>query len=101
VTLIKDRIFSCCGLINDKDGNKVIAIVGGIEKGMELWYPGTSEIQLLWNEIPPENDSPTGLRDAELITIDQGSEFLVYGGYNGNSSNGIWKYTVVNNTWEK
>jgi len=46
--LIEDRYFSSCALIKAKDGNPVVAIVGGFEKGMELWNPQTREVELLW-----------------------------------------------------
>jgi len=100
--LVNSRFLSSCGLINDKDGNKVVAIVGGKEAGMDIWNPKTSEIQLLWDEIPPEKEASNNLQDAQMITVNEGSEFLLYGGYlNQTYLDTIWKYSVVNNTWER
>jgi len=70
---------------------------------MEIWNPRTREVQLLWDEIPPEVGIETyGLHLAKSISVNDGSELFVYGGgFNLGSSNEIWKYTVKNNTWKK
>jgi len=88
-------------LIKDKDGQPIVAIVGGdYEGGMETWNPSTSEIKLLWEKIPILAE--TYHHSAELLPVDQGTGFLLYGGDNGYfSSDEIWKYTVQNNTWER
>ena len=45
----------------DKDGRPVVAIVGGIRRGMELWNPQTKTVELLWDVIPPEESGTQGL----------------------------------------
>jgi len=99
--LIKDRVASSCALIKSKDGSPVVAIVGGREKGMELWNPQTREVKLLWDEIPPEVDELSGLEYAEMLPINDGSELIFYGGATGSTSNEIWKYTIETNSWTK
>jgi len=77
-------------------------MIGGIEKGMELWNPYTKEVQLLWNEIPPEVGGAFGLEYADIIPINAGSELILYGGYEyGSTTDEIWKYTVETNSWTK
>jgi len=78
-----------------------VAIIGGLEKGMELWNPATGDVDLLWEEIPPEVDEVRGLQYAEAIPINDGSELIVYGGLDGSTREDIWKYTVETNTWTK
>jgi len=69
---------------------------------MELWNPRTHKVDLLWDEIPPEENKNSGLKYAELITVNSGAKFIVYGGYNGNSAtDGIWKYSVSENLWTR
>jgi len=98
--LIKDRIESNCAVIKGKDGSPLVAIIGGFnQKGMEVWNPTTGEVELLWNEIPPEVGSSPGLAQAELIPVNGGLELLVYGGFP--SKDDIWKYTVETNAWTK
>jgi hypothetical protein len=86
-------------LIPDKDGQPVVAIVGGVEKGMELWNPRTHTVELLWDEIPPEEGGREGLRGSGLVPLSGGEEFILYGGYQGSIQRDIWKYISSNNTW--
>jgi len=79
----------------------VVAIIGGEETGMELWNPITKEVQLLWNEIPPEAGSSYGLRYAEILPVNDASELILYGGYAGSNTDEIWKYNVERNSWTK
>ena len=102
--LLKDRFLSTCGLINGKDGQPVVAIVGGAgpsQKGMEIWNPRTKTVELLWEEIPPEVGGEYGLRESELVVIKGGTEFFLYGVWNGNYQDGIWKYVVAENSWTR
>jgi len=101
--LIKNRAYSGCALIKAKDGSPVVAIIGGYpNKGMELWNPQTREVELLWEEIPPEVGGPVGLRFAEVLPIKDGSEMILYGGDTGSTvKDEIWKYTVETNSWTK
>jgi len=97
--LIKNRDQSSCALIKDKDGSPVVAIIGGYDKGMELWNPQTGEVELLWDEIPPEVGGSFSLRYAEMIPINNGSELILYGGYDESTTDDIWKYNVETNSW--
>jgi len=100
--LIKNRAVSSCALIKAKDGQQVVAIVGGTETGMELWNPQTREVELLWEEIPPEVGGSEGLRLAELLPINEGSELILYGGWDRSVvKDDIWKYNVETNVWTK
>jgi len=91
--LIKRRWFSSCGLLRDKDGQPVITIVGGADEGgMEMWNPLTSEMKMLWSKNPilAENCDDS----AELLPIDRGNGFILYGGIKGiYSSDEIWKFS--------
>jgi len=78
-----------------------VAIIGGLEKGMELWNPQTGIVELLWDEIPPEVGGSDGLRFAEILLINDGSELIVYGGDTGSTTDEIWKYNVESNIWTK
>jgi len=86
----------------DKDGQPVVAIVGALyDSSMETWNPLTLEIKLLWEKIPILKEE-TRHFDSELLPINQGTGFLLYGGDKGYySSDEIWKYSVHNNSWER
>jgi len=87
-----------------KDGKPVVAIIGGFEanqKGMEVWNPRAKTVELLWDVIPPEEGATYGLVYSEMVTIKGGAEFILYGGWQGSYQDGIWKYVVANNTWER
>lgn len=52
--------------------------------------------------MPILTKEENGLYDAELLPINQGTGFLLYGGIKGvYSSDDIWKYSVHNNSWER
>ncbi len=86
------------------DGKPVVAIIGGfqeLQKGMEIWNPRTKTVDLLWDEIPPEVGGKVGLWGSELVPINGGTEFILYGGVNGAYQDGIWKYVVAENSWTR
>ena len=86
----------------DKDGQPVVAIIGGSQKGMELWNPRTKTVELLWDVTPPEEGGTYGLEGGSMIILKGGQELLLYGGYHGSSvQDGIWKYITANNTWTR
>lgn len=96
------RYYGSCGLILDKNGQKVVAIIGGYTgKGMEFWNPENSTIELLSDEIPPERSGLVGLRNAEIVPVNGGKEFILYGGWHGSTEIKIWKYVSLNNTWTR
>ncbi len=101
---MRDRWYSTCGLIIGKDGQPVVAIIGGYDsdqKGMEIWDPIAKTIELLWDEIPPEEGGTQGLQASEMVILNGGQEFLIYGGYQGSTQDGIWKYNGIDNTWKR
>ncbi len=71
------------------------------EKGMEIWNPKSKTVELLWDDIPPEQNGTTGLEDSRVVTLRGGRELLLYGGYQGSSQDGIWKYVPADNTWKR
>jgi len=89
-------------LIKAKDGSNVVAIIGGFYgKGMEIWNPKTREVELLWDVIPPEEGGLHGLYHAEILPVNDGSDFILYGGFEGTYKDDIWKYNVETNSWTK
>ncbi len=86
----------------DKDGQPVVAIIGGFQKGMELWNPQTKTIELIWGTIPPEEGDSYGLRGSSMVILKGGQELFLYGGSLGSSAqDGIWKYITANDTWTR
>ena len=101
---MRDRRHSSCGLILDKDGQPLVAIIGGLfsdQKGMEIWNPRTNTVDLLWDVIPPEVDGSLGLQDSQVVSLKGGQELLMYGGYQGSYQDGIWKYVAADDTWKR
>ncbi len=91
-------------MIQGKDGQKVVAIISGnaYSKGMEVWNPRTKSVELVANEIPPEQQY--GFAWGQLLTIKEGTELMLYGGINWldrESRGGIWKYIVSENSWTR
>ncbi len=99
--LIRNRYLSTCGLMMDKDGQPVVTIIGGDQRGMELWNPQTKTVELLWDVIPPEEGGEYSLYASEIVIMKGGQEFLLYGGYQGSSQDRIWKYITAKNIWTR
>ncbi len=91
-------------MIKDKDGQPVVAIMGGFyedQKGMDVWNPRTHEVEQLLEVIPPEEGGSQGLEGSQMVILEGGGEFILYGGYQGSYQDAIWKYTSANNTWKR
>jgi len=84
-----------------KDGSPIVLIVGGNERGMEAWNPGTSTVELLSDEILPEKLQDYAISVGEMIPIKEGSEFIYYGGWHGSTTDEIWKYVVESQKWTR
>ena len=93
-----------CTLFKGNNGEPLVAIAGGLpfdSKGMEIWNPLDGNVELVAQLLPTETESSLGLNHAQLLPINGGSEILLYGGFQGEYQQEIWKYTVVNSTWTK
>ena len=99
IQLLSPRVGSGCVLIKDKSGLPKVAIVGGINKGMEFWNPADGTVESVNEQIPPEEGATMGMEYPSILPIKDGEEFLVYGGFKGSIHKGIWKYTVADNSW--
>ncbi len=78
-----------------------MAIIGGYQKGMEIWNPQTKTVELLWDVIPPEEMGLIGLVDSHMVTLKGGQELLLYGGLQGSYQDGIWQYISASNSWKR
>jgi hypothetical protein len=102
--LSRKRWKGACTLFNGKDGEPLVAIAGGLpfdSKGMDIWNPADGTVELVTLLLPTETDSSLGLNHAQLLPINGGSEFILYGGFQGEYQQEIWKYAVINSTWSK
>jgi hypothetical protein len=98
---MSDRYFSTCGLMMAKDGRSVVVVVSGYQNGMEIWDFELSQVEKLWDVIPPEIDSSSALIGATMVTIKGGREFIFYGGKKIFANSGIWRYVMADNQWTK
>ena len=87
--------------MHGKNGIPKVVILGGSEKGMDLWNPATKSVEKIWDEIPPEENSSRGLGDISFVVVNGGSDLIYYGGFDGKNIYGIWKYSLNQNTWTK
>jgi hypothetical protein len=68
---------------------------------MEIWNPNAKTVELLWDVIPPEEGESHGLEESQMVTLKGGQEFLLYGGRQGSTRDGIWQYISASNTWKR
>ena len=99
--LKRERVYSSCALLEDENGAPLVAVAGGDSKGMEIWNPKDGTVTTQIEVLPPEGGSSVGLQDAQLVSINEGRELLLYGGRADSVSNGIWKFSLAENTWSK
>ncbi len=52
-------------------------------------------IELLWVEIPPQEDINYGLESSVMVLIKGGTEFILYGGSTHTYLDNIWKYCML------
>ncbi len=98
-TLQKRRYYSACELFVSKAGDPLVAIIGGINGGNDVWNPTTKTVETFFDVIPPNEQHYY----PQLLAIKGGSELILYGGYTTTVGpvKDIWKYVVSDNTWTK
>ena len=95
---------SACALLKGKNQQPLVAIAGGLasdSKGLEIWNPKDGTIKLVSELLPTESEGSFGLNHAQLIPINDGKEMVMYGGYQGDYQQEIWKFTVETSSWTK
>ena len=105
---IKKHIYNSCAVLKDEDGNPLVVTSGSFfdqadvqYSGLEAWSPVHGTTSILSEFHPDEEGALFPLRSSQMISINDGSELLMYGGFNGNGLQSIWKFTLVDNTWAK
>ena len=100
----RKRWKSACTLLKGRNQEPLVAIAGGIaidSKGLEIWNPLDGAIKLVSELLPTESENSFGLNHAQLIPINDGTEMVMYGGYQGDYQQEIWKFTVETSSWTK
>ncbi len=87
--------------MTDNDGLPSIAILGGYDKGMELWNPRASTVETIFEEIPGEEGELRGLKGSGMVSVEDDSEIILYGGWQGTYLKAVWKYVVSENSWTR
>ena len=103
-TLIGRRWKSACALMRNSNGDPLVAIAGGLHrdgKGLEIWSPTEGTVKLASKFLPTETPSSFGLNHAQLVPIKGGTELLLYGGYQGQYQNAVWKFSEKDSSWAK
>ncbi len=101
--LIGSRYKSSCAIVKNKNGDTLVAIIGGANSpGMEVWNPMDGSVNILSRKIPSEVGKFSGLVSSQVISVNGGKELILYGGFvSGSYKGGIWKYNVEANSWTK
>ena len=101
--LIGSRYKSTCALVKNKNGDRLVVIIGGGNSaGMEVWNPMDGTINILSKKIPSEVGKFSGLVSSQVISVNGGKELILYGGFvSGTYKGGIWRYSVEANSWTK
>ena len=69
---------------------------------MEAFNYWDGSVSMVTPVLPQEIGSTTGLRRAQMISINEGKELLIYGGKtNVKIFSSIWKYSVLNDSWSQ
>ena len=102
--LINPRWKSACALLTANNGDPLIAVAGGIHadgKGLEIWNPLQSSVEMINEYLPTESASSLGLNHAQLVPVNGGKEMILYGGFQNDYQSEIWKFTLDTSEWDK
>ena len=86
-----NRVYSTCALLNGDNGEKVVAIAGGVSIGMEAWNPIDRTVKYLTSDFPPKDNGGC----SQMLSIQSGEQLILY------KAGEIWNYFQVNNSWIK
>ncbi len=97
-TLFHNRRYSACALLKGANGEKIVAIAGGISAGMEGWNPDDGTQKVISKDFPPSSGYN---RSAKMISVNGNSELIYYDTIRGEyiPDKGIWKFNFSNNSW--
>lgn len=103
--LTGQRSQSACALARNVNGDPLVAVAGGRNdgsKGLEVFNPRDGTVTVLSEVLPQEEMTDNQLQNAHMMSINGGTELLIYGGYDGFTTvDDIWKFTLADNKWTK
>jgi len=96
--LIGNRDGAPCALLKGTNGEKLVAIAGGVSSGIEVWNPADGSVKTL-NDTFPLADFGT---HPQMIAANGNTELIFYESvFNAVTLCGIWKFSQVTNAWTK
>ena len=99
------RSNAACALVKSTYDKQTVALTGGAnEFGLDLVEILEFDNSTTWLKIserlPDELNQSTGLTFSQLLSINKGTELLLYGGQIGNQIfDGIYKFDFASKTW--
>ena len=70
-------------------------------RALKIWNPIDGTVKLVSDLLPTESENSFGLNHAQLVPINDGTEMVMYGGYQGDYQQEIWKFTEETSSWTK
>jgi len=58
-------------------------------------------VKLVATQLPTETAKSFALNHGQLLTINGGTELLLYGGWQGDFQGSIWKFVEKDSSWAK
>ncbi len=65
-----------------------------------MWNPVNGHIETIVNEVPMEIGKGSSQRRARMLSINDNTELVLFGGSCTNVMSEIWKYKYQSNSWE-
>jgi hypothetical protein len=95
--LIGNRDGAPCALLKGTNGEKLVAIAGGVSSGIEVWNPADGSVTTLNSTFPlADGYGP------QMIAINGNTELILYESSSSvDNPKGIWKFSQVTNLWTK
>ncbi len=67
---------------------------------MDVWNPMDMTVNTIIDEMPMESGRSSPLSRSQIITLNNNTELIIFGGSSGGEIKEIWKYKTQNNSWE-
>jgi hypothetical protein len=73
---------------------------GGYDKGIDVWNPSDGAIKTIVDVMPIEIGRTSPHQLAEMISTNNFTELVFFGGFGDAFFTDVWKYKYLSNSWE-
>ncbi len=76
-----------------------VIVTGGWSTGLEIWNMASGSVEIIVDILPTEKKYGWSTYGAKIISINDNTELVFFGGWPGIMLTEVWKYNYPRNTW--